>query len=478
MIVKKFKASKVFDYIDFDIDFNDELNFLIGGNGSGKTTVLRLIDAILSFRLKELLQIKYKYIEIIIYHQNQEINLTVRRENNEVAFLFQNKNELKVPIPKETDSRRFQFSSDRDIYEELKFKYQDSAYVKDLESLPKIHFLSLDRNVYSFSRRDEEMYARRKFHSPFETESPKEESYLLTGFSQAKDLILDEVKRIKDAEKKLENNLRTKFLTTSLNYIKNDDVAINFIENLNNNNRTLTTHIESFLKRKDDFTSVISNLFKFEIEDHSENEKMGAVEKKLQDFFSSLESALKELNSSHENKGVSLNILVNYGQILRLEELNRIVTDFNSKKQTINKQLNKFVEVINYFYKGSSKRIEISNMGKVKISSSLSEEITVMGLSSGEMHLFVIFTFLAFSKNAKKGGVIFIDEPELSLHLNWQENLIDKLRELNTTPQLILATHSPEIVSSYNEYCLLMNQSGGKQEEIRKKEKTTKKIKK
>ncbi|ENE00249.1 AAA ATPase domain protein [Escherichia coli P0304799.3] len=39
-----------------------------------------------------------------------------------------------------------------------------------------------------------------------------------------------------------------------------------------------------------------------------------------------------------------------------------------------------------------------------------------------------------------------MDEPEISLHLNWQEKLISTIKELNPWCQIIIVTHSPAIV--------------------------------
>ena len=42
--------------------------------------------------------------------------------------------------------------------------------------------------------------------------------------------------------------------------------------------------------------------------------------------------------------------------------------------------------------------------------------------------------------------VLFMDEPEVSLHLEWQKCLVDLCLELNPNVQIILTTHSPAIV--------------------------------
>ena len=41
---------------------------------------------------------------------------------------------------------------------------------------------------------------------------------------------------------------------------------------------------------------------------------------------------------------------------------------------------------------------------------------------------------------------LFMDEPEVSLHMEWQQTLIEKIRRLNPKVQIILSTHSPAII--------------------------------
>ena len=42
--------------------------------------------------------------------------------------------------------------------------------------------------------------------------------------------------------------------------------------------------------------------------------------------------------------------------------------------------------------------------------------------------------------------VLFMDEPEVSLHIDWQQRLIDLILTLNPNVQIILTTHSPAVV--------------------------------
>jgi len=45
--------------------------------------------------------------------------------------------------------------------------------------------------------------------------------------------------------------------------------------------------------------------------------------------------------------------------------------------------------------------------------------------------------------------VYIADEPELSLHVDWQEKLVSNLKNLNPNSQIIFATHSPDIVGNF-----------------------------
>ena len=70
-------------------------------------------------------------------------------------------------------------------------------------------------------------------------------------------------------------------------------------------------------------------------------------------------------------------------------------------------------------------------------------EISLDQLSSGEKQLLLIL--LKVFLMDKKPGILFMDEPEISLHVSWQQQLIEAIRKLNSKCQIILTTHSPSI---------------------------------
>ena len=65
-------------------------------------------------------------------------------------------------------------------------------------------------------------------------------------------------------------------------------------------------------------------------------------------------------------------------------------------------------------------------------------------LSSGEKQMLVILLTVLVQDNRR--GVLFMDEPEVSLHVEWQQRLISLIRALNPNVQIVLTTHSPAMI--------------------------------
>lgn len=84
------------------------------------------------------------------------------------------------------------------------------------------------------------------------------------------------------------------------------------------------------------------------------------------------------------------------------------------------------------------------------------KQIPLEGLSSGEKNDLIMFYHLIFDSyydHEKKIDLILIDEPEISLHIEWQHEYLDRLLEIceNNKLQAFVTTHSPDIVYGHSE---------------------------
>ncbi|MDL9982354.1 AAA family ATPase [Providencia alcalifaciens] len=74
--------------------------------------------------------------------------------------------------------------------------------------------------------------------------------------------------------------------------------------------------------------------------------------------------------------------------------------------------------------------------------------IDLNSLSSGEQNQIIMLYNLIFLTN--KNSILLIDEPEISLHIAWQKevlNNLEKIMKVNNIPQVIIATHSPTVIN-------------------------------
>ena len=74
------------------------------------------------------------------------------------------------------------------------------------------------------------------------------------------------------------------------------------------------------------------------------------------------------------------------------------------------------------------------------------------------MILFANVMFNKYSSESKE-NILFIDEPELSLHIRWQEKFIHTLLTASENTQFILASHSPDITGEYKSKGIKINQN-------------------
>lgn len=90
-----------------------------------------------------------------------------------------------------------------------------------------------------------------------------------------------------------------------------------------------------------------------------------------------------------------------------------------------------------------NKDVEVTPMGLIIKSKEDNRNIPLNSLSSGEKKLLVIFLHCLFNENVP----IIIDEPEISLSIIWQENLLPDLLKKTKIKQVIVATHSSAVIS-------------------------------
>ena len=128
---------------------------------------------------------------------------------------------------------------------------------------------------------------------------------------------------------------------------------------------------------------------------------------------------------------------------------NRIISCLQSgdadaalQAQQISAPKKTFQDLIDNLFSETGKKI-VRTENEIRFSQ-IGETLTPYQLSSGEKQMLVIL--LTVLVEDQRPYVLFMDEPEVSLHVEWQERLIDLILSLNPNVQIILTTHSPALV--------------------------------
>lgn len=136
-----------------------------------------------------------------------------------------------------------------------------------------------------------------------------------------------------------------------------------------------------------------------------------------------------------------LDYQVNIGNRI-IEELQSGTPDSALNAQKISQKKKDFQDLIDHLFAPTGKKI-IRSKNEI-VFTQIGETITPYMLSSGEKQMLVILLTVLIEDN--QPYVLFMDEPEVSLHVDWQQSLIDNILLLNPNVQIILTTHSPAVI--------------------------------
>ena len=116
--------------------------------------------------------------------------------------------------------------------------------------------------------------------------------------------------------------------------------------------------------------------------------------------------------------------------------------DAAQKAQELSAPKKRFQDLIDDLFSETGKKI-VRTENEIRFSQ-IGETLVPYQLSSGEKQMLAILLTVLVEDNLPY--VLFMDEPEVSLHVEWQERLIELILSLNPNVQIILTTHSPALV--------------------------------
>ena len=124
------------------------------------------------------------------------------------------------------------------------------------------------------------------------------------------------------------------------------------------------------------------------------------------------------------------------------------LADLESKIQATESRTNSFLHTIERLFSGQKKLRNTENELHIELSNG--DKLPLSNLSSGEKQLIrILLSVMTAGPNT-----ILIDEPELSMHIDWQREFVSTIQSLNEDCQLIIASHSPEVLAEISDDCI------------------------
>jgi predicted ATPase len=452
MKIRKFSAVNLNGYINFrQLHFDPQLTFLVGINGSGKTSLIRAIMALITPDVDWLMTAAFEKVsvEVEIGQDIIEVHASKSSDGCRVSFLRNGLAVSSFDLNSQTYTRlvrdREEWEFDDDVepitISESYSRIPDGIEVFDqIKRLPTPIFLGLDRTTLGPDRthasRPRRIRSTRRMH-------PTIRSFLDESVAQAEALALEAQRSAQSQRARLASKLR-------------EDILLSLFRDPKAASSGMPRHGEA--KRHDRARRSLKEAFSF----------MGLPADRISAAIDPFYSELIGLASVLSGKSVQ-QIFQSDDQTLRnrwmewqsfqqqlylVNGVDELVSEFNRSVKIIFMAIRKYEDILNSFFFDSKKKLRLTEDFDIELDLPSGKTGDVYFLSSGERQLFVLITALMFNDDADQADLVIIDEPELSLHIKWQESFVGSLMDANPHAQLIMATHSPSIISGRQEYCV------------------------
>jgi predicted ATPase len=445
MKIKKLNIEGLFGRLEYSLDFpENETILLLGPNGSGKTTILKIIYAVAQRQWLFFQSLLFKKIYVEYYSGE---SVTIQKNK-----LFPDRDKIKksYPTPRSRHNPEIDFSIDFTVESK---KSKSSTKNIDFNQEKADEAFSKLRNdwnyragvVYISDRiSDEEI----SLYDYLKDNQDKDLVQLFKGdhipeiycnFINTRRL---EPKGIRAFSEDTEDD-RWRIRYSPRRRSETDkEPSVNYWSNL------ILKQVKDKNGEYGKKSQELDRLFPERIIDLAKNKKQ-PKEDEIRSRLEKIEKKFEELNQIGVFKADSIkDIRKNIEAKLKKEVLMVLEVYCSNTEEKlksfadISEKVKLLAEIINGKFLSKTISFDL-NKGLICLDTE-GTKLDLNSLSSGEQHQLVLFSELIFGEDE---GLVLIDEPELSLHVKWQDDFISHMeRILKSKQQLFIATHSPSII--------------------------------
>ena len=406
-MLRKIIYNKLFGIFDYEIELKEHgVTIITGPNGFGKSTILKSINALYSFDIFFFSELDFDKIEF--YSSDFEKEPICIKKQKDSLFIGNHKINIK--------------SINEEIYRRIRRPY----------------LLRLD-NERLINRRTEEIIFKRDLIKSNFSESFREDISEDLGTSNNINLM----NKLKDFSGKTKFIKEQRLLKIE-NDFRNESQTINVIEELP---KKFKEKIKEVSTRYSDVANKLDSTYPNRLFKTSKGITEEEYKKRIQLINEKFTKLKKYSIYDVQGLEVSKNVFDNQLAIA----LKIYLDDFEDKYRVFDEfieELDLFTDIINNRLRFKEIRISREE-GIVLYKKNTEEKLRLNQLSSGEKQEIILFYELIFE--SEKNTHLLIDEPEISLHIEWQLNFLNDLLKIVDKKQfkVTVATHSPQIISNH-----------------------------
>lgn len=426
--ISSFSINGLFGTFNHSVFLKDDgITIIIGKNGIGKTYFLNAIDNFFSLKWEFFIDLEFDSIEFVL---NDDSRWSVNKVERDEKLLFEIKESGRKEEPFEFDLTILENISKRSYYSPSDINQKAIEISKIVPTINKIsynRFLDEETGLqYSRTELIEEFgnqLVQRRVYSPIEKEK-------ITG----------RIAKIIDANK-------TEFVETQRIY-NIDDGELATRENITYYAKKLVQMINETEKEYNEVSVKLDSNFVFDLVNYSQNNPVDehSILNRYNELIEKTQilSRMGLLSSEENRKAVTIEQAKESANAIDLYIRN---TEEKLKKyDKLKNNVSLFKKIINERFEHKELYIDRDKGFLVKSTSGEKRNIPLHKLSSGEKNEFNLFFKLIFLTD--RDSIILIDEPEISLHVEWQNAFIQDLKGIieKNNFRVIIATHSPDII--------------------------------
>lgn len=463
--ISRLEISNLFDMFTYDIELNDDLTIITSPNGYGKSTILRMIN---NFATGNYYSFLNETFNKVVFHlvenddgserKNKQLELInhfigsgdIKEHNDLINLLgFESSDESirhKIEVIKNnrvvTISDLTKDDSPTTILE-LPPESDFPLIVSSMEA--KNSLTRIDYNLWSDDFTGEIFDFKGLISKYNNTLSEEVRSRLFKNTAW-----LDSIIKYLNSYFISTDRIKTNF--PSHRHRMRNDKSTSMIKNLAS---IISDKIQEGMRNQFDigreketsFPERLIKLLKSDDKNVTQTELLSLISE-IQKY----ENKFSKLGLISDNTSRTTNLLNDFFDYEKSSTGNVVLKiyldDIKSKFKALDSlsiQLKLFTETLNNLI--SFKEIKIHpKKGFIVQPINGKKDIDISELSSGEQHIIIMIGRLIFE--SKKGDLILIDEPEISLHPEWQEAYIDSLEEIRKEREfkILMATHSTMII--------------------------------